>query len=247
MKGVGEGIGRGLRSLDDLARRLWQRVRFRRFRLRMEGGWFVLEGYINPWILLASGRVREWHGPRKRLGDPAMPKRGKTGYIVGIVDEAGTMRSAYVKELENLSTYELRTLYRDLKAAATAEARRDLILGARRTAENAKLLRKEMEAAGKVAAAGDHAHHIVPSTHRLGQAARDVLDDLKIGINSSHNGVFVDDVIHGPLHTKKYMAEVERLILLADASATTEAARRVAVQKQLDAIAALIKQGKFPP
>lgn len=246
MKGVGEGIGRGVRSLDDLARRLWQRVRFRRFRLRIQGGWFVLEGYINPWILLASGRVREWHGPRTTLGEEVLPLRGKSGYIVGIVDEGGKTGSAFVRDLDALSTYELRNLYRDLRNAADEAARRELILGARMTAENAKELRKAMKAAGKVAAAGDHAHHIVPSTHRLGQAARDVLDDLKIGINSSHNGVFVDDVIHGPLHTKKYMAEVERLILLADASATTRAARIAAVEKQLDAIAALIKKGKFP-
>ena len=245
MKGVGESIGRGVRSLEDLARRLWQRVRFRRFRLRFEGRWFVLEGYINPWVILASGRIREWHGPRTELAEPVL-HRGRVGYIVGIVDEGGAAASAYVRSLENLSEYELRDLYRQLRSAATDAARRELVLGARLTGENAKELRKAMTAAGKVAAAGDHAHHIVPSTHRLGQAARDVLEDLKIGVNSSHNGVFVSDVIHSPLHTKRYMQEVERLVLLASNSATTKAARKAAVEKALDAIAARIRAGKFP-
>ena len=59
MRGVGERVGRGVRTVDEFAERLLTRLRFRRFRIRFEHGWFRLEGYINPWVLLATGRVVE--------------------------------------------------------------------------------------------------------------------------------------------------------------------------------------------
>jgi hypothetical protein len=58
LEGVGEGIGRGVKTLGELAERLWNKVRFRKFRLRFGGGWFRLEGFINPWVVIMEGPLR---------------------------------------------------------------------------------------------------------------------------------------------------------------------------------------------
>jgi hypothetical protein len=58
-QGLRGGFAKGVRSLDDLARRLWNTVRFRRFKLVRRGSRIQLYGYINPWILLADGTVVE--------------------------------------------------------------------------------------------------------------------------------------------------------------------------------------------
>lgn len=58
LDGLPAGFSRGVRSLDDLARRLWARLRFRRFKLTRRGWWIQLWGEINPWILLAQGNLR---------------------------------------------------------------------------------------------------------------------------------------------------------------------------------------------
>ena len=70
MEGVGEGVGRGMRSLEDLARRLWNRVRFRRFKLRRSGRNLQLWGEINPWVLLANGDITwmEYENVRRSRG-----------------------------------------------------------------------------------------------------------------------------------------------------------------------------------
>ena len=55
IQGAERGLTRGVRSLDDMGRRLISRFRFRRFRIRRRGFWFILEGYINPWVIIMQG------------------------------------------------------------------------------------------------------------------------------------------------------------------------------------------------
>lgn len=57
MAGVGRRFGAGFKDLRKLARALYERVRFRRFKLSHEGRMFQLWGEINPWVLLASGEL----------------------------------------------------------------------------------------------------------------------------------------------------------------------------------------------
>ncbi|MEQ9498458.1 MAG: DUF4157 domain-containing protein [Deltaproteobacteria bacterium] len=57
MDGLRGGFGSGVRTLQELAERLWRRVRFRRFRMTRFGGRWQLWGEFNPWVLLADGRV----------------------------------------------------------------------------------------------------------------------------------------------------------------------------------------------
>ncbi|REG83998.1 eCIS core domain-containing protein [Algoriphagus antarcticus] len=57
MAGVGRRFGAGYKNLRQLARALYERVRFRRFKLSHEGRMFQLWGEINPWVLLANGTL----------------------------------------------------------------------------------------------------------------------------------------------------------------------------------------------
>jgi len=59
MAGVGRRFGAGYKNLRQLTRALYERVRFRRFKLSHEGRIFQLWGEINPWVLLASGEIAE--------------------------------------------------------------------------------------------------------------------------------------------------------------------------------------------
>ncbi len=59
LQGLRRGFGRGVRSLDDLAKQLWNMVRFRRFKLVRRGWRIQLWGFINPWVLLADGSIVE--------------------------------------------------------------------------------------------------------------------------------------------------------------------------------------------
>lgn len=57
MKGLKSGFAKGAKSLDDLAKRLWQQVRFRKFKIRLKRPWIELLGYINPWVLIAKSEL----------------------------------------------------------------------------------------------------------------------------------------------------------------------------------------------
>ena len=57
LEGVGEGFAKGIRKVQELFERLWNKLRFKAFRIRLTGSWFLLEGEINPWILLARGKI----------------------------------------------------------------------------------------------------------------------------------------------------------------------------------------------
>ncbi|NJM23481.1 MAG: hypothetical protein HC907_35045 [Richelia sp. SM1_7_0] len=59
-KGIaGKGIGKGFQRLRQLGEGLLERMRFKKFRIRSTGGWFRLEAYINPWIIIAEGKIKE--------------------------------------------------------------------------------------------------------------------------------------------------------------------------------------------
>jgi hypothetical protein len=51
------GIGRFFKRLKDMGEELLKRLRFRKFRIRFSGPWFFLEGFINPWVLIAKSKL----------------------------------------------------------------------------------------------------------------------------------------------------------------------------------------------
>ncbi|MCH8988023.1 MAG: hypothetical protein IIA92_04370 [Chloroflexi bacterium] len=53
------GVGKQFKRLRQLGDDLLTRLRFRKFRITMSGRWFTLEGFINPWIIIAEGKVTE--------------------------------------------------------------------------------------------------------------------------------------------------------------------------------------------
>ncbi len=74
-QGLGRNALRGVRSMRALGRRLQRRFRLRKFRIRMEGIRFWIEGFINPWVLLATGRVRFVEA------DKIARRRGRKGHL----------------------------------------------------------------------------------------------------------------------------------------------------------------------
>jgi Domain of unknown function (DUF4157) len=58
LEGVGEGFAKGIKKVEELFERLWKKLRFKAFRLRLSGGWFELEGEINPWVMIARGKIQ---------------------------------------------------------------------------------------------------------------------------------------------------------------------------------------------
>ena len=54
IRGLARGFSRGLRSLDDLARRLWDMMPFRRYRITLQNRRLTLWGSRSPWIKLAE-------------------------------------------------------------------------------------------------------------------------------------------------------------------------------------------------
>jgi len=61
LKGLrNSSVGRAAQSLDDLGRRLLEQTKFRGFKLELAGGFrFRLYGKVNPWVMLADGRIVE--------------------------------------------------------------------------------------------------------------------------------------------------------------------------------------------
>lgn len=59
-KGIGgSGIGKQFKRLQDLGEGLLARMRFKAFRIRIKNREYYLEGFINPWVKLAKGKILE--------------------------------------------------------------------------------------------------------------------------------------------------------------------------------------------
>jgi hypothetical protein len=58
LQGVKGGFAKGAKSLDDLAQRLVGKLRFNKFKIRLQGRRIKLLGHINPWIVITeSGEI----------------------------------------------------------------------------------------------------------------------------------------------------------------------------------------------
>jgi hypothetical protein len=247
LQGLGQTkIGKMFKRLSQLGDDLLKRMRFRKFRIVLEGRRFRLEGFINPWILLANGDVK-WHevdGPYK-VGDRVrVPGEKQSAFIIGkrgkpTKGAPDPTTSAFVDDLAHDAPL-AKAKYAEIKAAKPAD-RRDLIMGLSKTAENAKALRADMLKNGKTLLDGQHAHHLVPSTHPYSSAkkARAILEKYNVNINAHVNGAALSQTVHAPLHTYKYMDEVFRRLQGAKSKKDVLAA--------LEEIDDLIRSGHFAP
>lgn len=59
VQGIGKGIAKGAKNLDELGENLAKRFKFKGFKIVVKGFKFYLYGSINPWVLLASGDIEK--------------------------------------------------------------------------------------------------------------------------------------------------------------------------------------------
>jgi len=59
VQGIGKGIAKGAKNLDELGENLAKRFKFKGFKIVVKGFKFYLYGSVNPWVLLASGDVEK--------------------------------------------------------------------------------------------------------------------------------------------------------------------------------------------
>jgi hypothetical protein len=90
-KGIaGSALGKGFQRLRQLGESLLERMRFKKFRIRIANGMFRLEGYINPWILVAEGKVvkvDKLTNKEPRIGDDVKAITGETGKLLSPGDQ----------------------------------------------------------------------------------------------------------------------------------------------------------------
>jgi HNH/ENDO VII superfamily nuclease len=215
VKGIASGFARGAKSLKGLATRLWQKLPFKRFKISFERGWFKLYGWLNPWVLLSSGRIENvpLEG-RHELGDMVkLAGKRRVGVVVGIVGDLRAEASTTVKAMKDMTVADRKVLFREMRRETTKDGVRKLVMQGAATGANAKALRKAMTAIpGKVLKAGEEAHHIVPSTHRFAEEARKVLEKFRIGVNEAHNGAALSEAMHAGMHSADYMTKVTTLL-----------------------------------
>ena len=233
MQGAGrEVLARGMRSLEELGTYLLERTRFNRFRMWLEGDQVMLAGCLNPCPLCGNGDLLLDIGVEGRpmIGDLVqLAGRRKVAILVGVFD---TAPSTVVKNLQGLSKAQRRALYIELAAMTSTDAMRARILGAAATGANSRALRAALLGAGEKAV-GD-AHHIVPSTHRLAEEARQILLAAGVDINVVANGVFLSEALHAGLHTTEYMEKITELL---------RGQSRAGVLSQLARIKAALRSG----
>ena len=121
VSGLKNGFSRGVKTVQDLIGRIKSNLSFKKFRIRRQGRWFKLEGKLNPWVLLASGEIREVDSVKGT--DDVVRNVGETGsfgvkgsdeivegMLIGNADEASdlvrtlqndeALRNAYVNKLK---------------------------------------------------------------------------------------------------------------------------------------------------
>jgi hypothetical protein len=127
LEGVGEGFLKGVRKIEELFQKLWSKLRFKAFRIRLSGSWFRLEGEINPWILLAEGKVQWLEADAPGAAKAMVGSELKVGERLALVIGKDPVPSALVKLLEHPPAFagphfaeEVMDLFNDAVKAAKA-------------------------------------------------------------------------------------------------------------------------------
>jgi len=202
MQGVRGRVGQGVRTLEELSERLFSRLRFRRFRMRFTRGWFRLEGYINPWVLLATGNIEFIEQGRLRpsggggllddtvrLGDEVLVGSGNArGIIVGVERNP----SRFVSELDDLSRTARIDEFRGLRGPAGSRLSSAERLRIIQNGETTAALRRGIPShlPNGMHPPNFQAHHIIP--RELRTAFDDFFRAIGFDIeNGLRNGIMV--------------------------------------------------------
>ena len=95
IRNLRRGFARGVRSLRDLGQRIAKYLRFRKFRIKREGKWFLLQGEVNPWVTIAGIDASVWVDKvEKNISRPG--KTPRSGNEVKILAQDGSSATGKV-------------------------------------------------------------------------------------------------------------------------------------------------------
>ncbi|WP_414552398.1 eCIS core domain-containing protein [Anabaena sp. CCY 0017] len=104
-KGIaGTGVGKQFKRLGELGQGLLNKMRFKGFRIRVKNRRFRLEGLVNPWVLIAEGKIntefKDAHGNTQTI-DKTTPKATFiTDDELKAVKKGGTPKTGDITEYE---------------------------------------------------------------------------------------------------------------------------------------------------
>lgn len=157
--------------------------------------------------------------PQPDFVDKAPPPSGPTTFITPRPDNDPTLGILRAK------------IDRDGPAPADPSARPDA--GAEPSTAggiehpSSRELGRNLEDAGFVRQAGDHAHHIVPGADPRAAEARRILEREGIGINEADNGVFLPGGTHLATHSKGYYESLTAALQRAEPGAVRDVLNRI--------------------
>jgi len=102
VSGLKNGFSRGVKTIQDLIGRIKSNLSFKKFRIRRQGRWFKLEGKLNPWVLLASGEIREVDSVKGT--DNVVRNLGETGNFAAKGSDK-VLEGALVSNLDDASAF----------------------------------------------------------------------------------------------------------------------------------------------
>lgn len=97
-QGFKQGFTRGAKSLGELRKRILDKFKFKGLKFVRKGIWFEIWAEINPWVLLATGKVKEITDAEMNAAAPGKVKLGHTidvkgvkGIIIGAEKDASNL------------------------------------------------------------------------------------------------------------------------------------------------------------
>ncbi|WP_139418828.1 hypothetical protein [Chryseobacterium mulctrae] len=214
VQGIGKGIAKGAKNLDELGEKLAKRFKFKGFKIVVKGFKFYLYGSVNPWVLLASGKLEFVDDPKLgKVGDKV--KVGtEEAFIVGSHSSKGAKSakeavekggvSKFVDELVEISddVDALKAKFDELNVAPNANniinkgskdpawfGNPNISQAAKDAAKNRSQLRKNLKTV-----AGEEAHHAL-SISNIGRS--------KVYQDAIDAGFEVNTIVNG-INLKKY-------------------------------------------
>lgn len=124
LSGIRSGLKSGAKSLGELAEKLLAKFRFKRFRIRIKGLRFFLEGEVNPWILLASGELKHMSQEELRAATGEAKASFKVGDKLALKAEGSAIEGIVVG---SHSTKGAKTAKEAIEAGGTSSFVDDLV------------------------------------------------------------------------------------------------------------------------
>ncbi len=104
-KGAKRGVISGAKTLDDVAKRLAKKFRFKKFKIAIKNKRFKLYGEFNPWVLLADGTMQYYNNNQVtratgNSGNYRLAEKVNVGGVDGMIVGGSKTASKDVLELQ---------------------------------------------------------------------------------------------------------------------------------------------------